>query len=93
MAKKWEDVSSHSRGQPRVLNAVRVNCGGVWLTVHRHRDYPGKWCYSFAQISGPTPLDAKDLEEAKAEGLDFAKDIIYGIERDLENVEIRKGKS
>lgn len=87
---KWEDKSHRTLGQPRTVNAIMVRVGGVDLIVHRYRDYPGKWCYSFGQISGPTPLDSDDLENAKAEAVEVVKGIIYGIERDLEKVEVKK---
>ncbi len=71
----WNDISSYSRGQKdRTVESVETNAGWLRICVTRHINYPGSWCLRCAAVQRDlVPLNAKDLEDAKAEALEIVR--------------------
>jgi len=67
MSIAWKDVSSYSRGGPRIPTAWECCIGDIRIRVHRHIDYPGAWLMSCV----PVIIDKKPLKSA---GIAPAKD-------------------
>lgn len=70
----WDDKTSFSKGEnDRTPRVWECRAGLICIRVHRHRDYPGKWCISCFGIFGMEGniLAANNIEEAKKEAINL----------------------
>ena len=84
---KWNDVSSYSRGdKDRQPNSFEARAGCVRIRVHRHIDYPGRWCFTSPDLLGSQVHcleEAKTAAEAKVLATDFVRARLLAALKDM----------
>lgn len=73
---EWKDKTSYGLGdRVRVPTTIVARCGPLELTViSGHIYYPGQWVAHCRPLFDTKPIDAKSLDEAKAEVVRLARE-------------------
>lgn len=73
----WKDTTSYSRDKDRVPTCWTADVGSLRLTVAcGHIYYPGQWVMHFRPWFDTKPLKATSRDDAQAEALSLARDVI-----------------
>lgn len=81
--RKWNDEIDYRAGE--VKSSV-LHLPSLRISVHRHIHYPGKWLLSVRELSIETRiLRSHDLEQARAEALEYVTKFVDSMVKDLEN--------
>lgn len=77
----WKDISSFSQSDKvRAVNSVEADAGVFRLRVHRHIYYnPDDWLLSVGGLVDKRLLKSKDLEEAKAEAVEYIRKLMTNV--------------